>query len=167
MWLAKFIHASIAIWHEYPSDKRNCNVSKVLCLAIESEQNLEKLNCQRRSVNNHTQVKRITDKVGAVLAEQRYSNGSTICRCCGANYQVDGGHIPIQDPEKRSFEALSAIVYRPENLHAGDQHHRQINKTCVVSARDDNLQTKDLSNQCCSQARHVSGNEGDWIGRCQ
>jgi len=33
--------------------------------------------------------------------------------------QVDGGHIPIQDPEKRSFEALSAIVYRPENLHAG------------------------------------------------
>jgi len=35
----------------------------------EAEQNLEKLNCQRRSVNNHTQVKRITDKV-AVLAEQ-------------------------------------------------------------------------------------------------
>jgi len=33
-------------------------------------------------------------------------------------------------------------VYRPENLHAVDQHHRQIiNKTCVVSARDDNLQT--------------------------
>jgi len=45
-------------------------------------------------------------------------------------------------PRKRSFEALSAIVYRPENLHAVDQHHRQIiNKTCVVSARDDNLQT--------------------------
>jgi len=28
--------------------------------------------------------------------------------------QVDGGHIPIQDKTKRSFEALSAIVYRPE-----------------------------------------------------
>jgi len=36
----------------------------------EAEQNLEKLNCQRRSVNNHTHVQRITDKVGAVLAEQ-------------------------------------------------------------------------------------------------
>jgi len=32
-------------------------------------------------------------------------------------------------------------VYRHLKIHAGDQHHRQINKTCVVSARDDNLQT--------------------------
>jgi len=43
--------------------------------------------------------------------------------------------------QKRSFEALSAIVYRPENLHAVDQHHRQIINKSVVSARDDNLQT--------------------------
>lgn len=36
----------------------------------EAEQNLEKLNCQPRSVNNHTQVKRITNQVGSVLALQ-------------------------------------------------------------------------------------------------
>ena len=56
--------------------------------------------------------------------------------------QVDGGHIPIQDPVKRSFEALSAIVYRPENIQQVDQYHRQIiEKNCVVSATTDNVQT--------------------------
>jgi hypothetical protein len=56
--------------------------------------------------------------------------------------QVDGGHIPIQEQGKRSFEALAAIVYRPESLHEVDQYHRKIvEKTCVVSAMDDDLQT--------------------------
>jgi len=56
--------------------------------------------------------------------------------------QVDGGHIPIQDKTKRSFEALSAIVYRPESLKVVDQHHREIiNKSCALSAKDDELET--------------------------
>jgi hypothetical protein len=56
--------------------------------------------------------------------------------------QVDGGHIPIQEKGQRSFEALAAIVYRPEALQAVDPHHRQImEKTCVLSAVDDQLQT--------------------------
>src|SRR5262245_60121543 len=34
-----------------------------------------------------------------------------------------------------------SIVYRPENLQAVDHHHRQImEKTCVISALEDNLQ---------------------------
>jgi hypothetical protein len=56
--------------------------------------------------------------------------------------QVDGGQIPIQDKDKRSFEALSVIVYRPESIQAVDNHHRQIiEKTCVVSVKDENLQS--------------------------
>lgn len=96
-------------------------------------------------MNNHTHVKRITDKVGAVLALQNAIPPAAQEDAAPASeliVQVDGGHIPIQEPEKRSFEALSAIVYRPENLQVVDQHHRQIiDKTCVVSAKDDNLQT--------------------------
>jgi hypothetical protein len=39
-------------------------------------------------------------------------------------------------------EALSAVVYRPENLQQIDRHHRQIvDKTCVLSASDDQLKT--------------------------
>ncbi|MDV2997529.1 MAG: ISKra4 family transposase ISAcas1 [Chroococcidiopsis sp. SAG 2025] len=56
--------------------------------------------------------------------------------------QVDGGHIPVKQKGKRSFEALSAIAYQPDNIKQVDQNHRQItNKTCVVSTLNDELDT--------------------------
>jgi hypothetical protein len=55
---------------------------------------------------------------------------------------VDGGHIPAKAQDKRSFEALSAIVYRPSCLERVDLHHQRItDKSCVVSALDDDLKT--------------------------
>lgn len=49
-----------------------------------------------------------------------------------------GGHIPIKDQDKRSFEALSAVAYRPENLRRIDQHHGEIvRKSCALSGKDD------------------------------
>jgi len=45
--------------------------------------------------------------------------------------QVDGGHIPIKDKDKRSFEALSAVAYRPENSKA-HQHHREIERKSAL-----------------------------------
>jgi hypothetical protein len=111
----------------------------------EAEKNLEQWNGHPRRVNNHTHVKRITDKVGAVLSEHNsLSPSPEECAAPAQDLiiQVDGGHIPIQEKGKRSFEALAAIVYRPEHLQAVDAHHRQImEKTCVISARDDQLQT--------------------------
>ena len=100
---------------------------------------------KRRCRVNHTHGKRITDKVGAVLSEH-YSLSPSPEECAAPAQeliiQVDGGHIPIQEKGKRSFEALAAIVYRPEQLQAVDRHHRQIReKTCVISARDDQLHT--------------------------
>src|SRR5215813_4217992 len=111
----------------------------------EAKKNLETWNCHPRRVNNHTRVKRMTNKVGAVLAEQNALPPSAEeCAAPASDViiQVDGGHIPVQEKDKRSFEALSAIVYRPENLQAVDHHHRPImEKTCVISAMEDNLQT--------------------------
>jgi hypothetical protein len=111
----------------------------------EAEKNLEQWNGYPRRVNNHTHVKRMTDKVGAVLSEHnRLSPSPEECAAPAPDLivQVDGGHIPIQEKDKRSFEALAAIVYRPEQLQAVDAHHRQImEKTCVISAMDDQLQT--------------------------
>jgi len=102
----------------------------------EAEKNIEQWNGRPRRVNNHTHVKRMTDKVGAVLAE--YNQLAPAAEECAAPaqdliIQVDGGHIPIQEKDKRSFEALSAIVYRPEHLQAVDQHHRQIIEKPVSS----------------------------------
>jgi hypothetical protein len=111
----------------------------------EAKKNLETWNGHPRRVNNHTQVKRITDKVGAVLAEHNQLAPAAEEYAAPAQdllIQADGGHIPIQEKDKRSFEALSAIVYRPEHLQEVDRHHRQImEKTCVVSALDDQLHT--------------------------
>src|SRR5215813_9763527 len=111
----------------------------------EAEKNLETWNGRHRRVNNHMHVKRITDKVGAVLSEHNQV-APTAAECPAPAQdliiQVDGGHIPIQEKDTRSFEALAAIVYRPEHLQAIDHHHRQImEKTCVISALDDNLHT--------------------------
>jgi len=56
--------------------------------------------------------------------------------------QVDGGHIPTKDKDKRSFEALSGIVYRPSNIEELDRQHRRItDKSCAISAMDDQLAT--------------------------
>ena len=56
--------------------------------------------------------------------------------------QVDGGHIRTKDQSKRSFEALSAVVYRPDSVRTIDKHHREIGrKSCALSAKDDNLAT--------------------------
>ena len=111
----------------------------------EARKNLEQWNSHPRRVNNHTHVKRITNKVGAVLSEHHRLSPSPEEWATPAQdliMQVDGGHIPIQEKDKRSFEALVAIVYRPEHLQAVDRHHRQImEKTCVISAVDDQRQT--------------------------
>lgn len=111
----------------------------------EAQSNLAKLNCDRRSVNNHNQVKLMSDQVGALLSAQNHIPLSA--KECGAPaqaliVQIDGGHIPIQEKNKRSFEALSAIVYRPERIREVDKHHREIvDKSCAISAEDDDLTT--------------------------
>ena len=111
----------------------------------EAKKNLETWNSHSRRVNNHTRVKRMTDQVGAVLAEHNHlAPAAEECAAPAQDMilQVDGGHIPMQEKDKRSFEALSAIVYRPEHLQDVDRHHRQImEKPCVVSALDDQLHT--------------------------
>jgi hypothetical protein len=111
----------------------------------EAQNNLEKINCKPRGINNHTQVKRITGKVGEVLATQNLQIAAPEECAVPAReliVQVDGGHIPIQDKHKRSFEALAAIVYKPESIKEIDKNHRQIvDKYCVVSAQNDELRT--------------------------
>lgn len=111
----------------------------------EAQSNLEKLTVHRRLVNNHNKIKLMTNQVGAVLAEENLKLPAVEDCAPPATeviVQVDGGHIPIKDKDKRSFEALSAVVYRPETLLRIDQHHREIkSKSCALSATDDNLAT--------------------------
>ncbi len=81
----------------------------------EAQNNLERINCKPRGINNHTQVKRITGKVGEVLAWQNFHlPAESECAATATELivQVDRGQIPTQERQKRSFEALAAIVYK-------------------------------------------------------
>jgi hypothetical protein len=107
--------------------------------------NLERMNAQRRRINNHDRVKIMTNQLGAQVAQENLKVPSAEELPVPAEVlivQVDGGHIPIKDKDKRSFEALSGVVYRPSSIEVIDQHHRRISeKSCVISAREDQLQT--------------------------
>ena len=86
----------------------------------EAQSHLEKLTVHRRRVNNHNQIRQITDEVGEVLAEENLK--PPVKKDCAPPadeliVQLDGGHIPIKDKDKRSLEALSAVIYRPERMY--------------------------------------------------
>jgi hypothetical protein len=111
----------------------------------EAQSNLEKLSVNRRRVNNHNKIKLMTNQVGTVLAQKNLKPPAPEDCAPSATeviVQIDGGHIPTKDQDKRSFEALSGIVYRPENVRTLDQYHREIeHKSCALSATDDDLVT--------------------------
>jgi hypothetical protein len=110
-----------------------------------AQTNLEKLNVHRRPVNNHNNIKLMTNAVGAALSQENLKPSTVVEDGSSASeviLQVDGGHIPIKDQDKRSFEALSAVAYRPENIQRVDKHHREIErKSVALSAKDDDLLT--------------------------
>ncbi len=63
----------------------------------EAESNLEKLNAQRRSVNNHARVKSLTNQLGAQLAKEHEkppTQEELPAPAAKLVVQVDGGHIP-------------------------------------------------------------------------
>jgi hypothetical protein len=111
----------------------------------EAESNLQKLTVHRRAVNNHNAIKLIANQVGAVLArENLVPPAAKDCAPPAPEVivQIDGGHIPIQDNDKPSFEALSAVVYRPQKLRTIDSQHCELEcKSCALSAQDDDLAT--------------------------
>lgn len=102
-----------------------------------AQSSLEALTVHARPVNNHNKIKLITDQLGAQLAKANLKSPSKNECASPAQeviVQIDGGHIPIKDKDKRSFETLSAVAYRAENIQTIDQHHRKImDKSCALS----------------------------------
>ena len=111
----------------------------------QAQENLAKINTYHRPINNHTQISRLTRQVGEILSKQNLM--TPLPEECAEPaesiiLQVDGGHIPIKEKQKRSFEALFAVAYRPESLQPVDDNHRTIvDKSCAISAQEDNLET--------------------------
>ena len=51
---------------------------------------------------------------------------------------VDGAHVSTTEKDKRSFEAMTATIFRPEDVKATDNNKSVIiQKTCIASAKSD------------------------------
>jgi hypothetical protein len=106
----------------------------------------------KRAVNSHSQIFRSVKNVGQKLEKIKrshdYAKGTKAAASLIAN--IDGGHIKERG-DGRSFEAMVASVYRPENLAYVNRNHNTItSKTSVASAKDDSQETmKALFRSAC------------------
>lgn len=98
--------------------------------------------CQtKREINNHQRIKSTVNKVGEALFDLSVQNTSSKNDALSLIVQIDGGHIKDKSVEKRSFEALSAKIYRPESVVKKGNRSRIKEKICVASAKKDSLKS--------------------------
>jgi len=112
---------------------------------LKSENHLTLLCQEERKINNHQRIKKIANAVGQQLEKKKIKSieiAKEHKSLPNLTVQIDGGHIKSKDPNHRSFEALSAKIYKPESVVSSSKGHTRINeKTCVASAKDDKQKT--------------------------
>jgi hypothetical protein len=105
----------------------------------------------QRPANGHSQISRAVKLVGEKLEQVRTTaipiNEKSTPELIT---NIDGGHIKARG-DNRSFEAMIATVYKPENLMRIDKNHNAlVAKTIVASAKSDEQVTiKALFKNAC------------------
>jgi len=97
-----------------------------------------------RRITNHNRVKLTTEDIGNALdAVNKATNDLVkIEEALELVLNVDGGHIKTKDKEHRSFEAMTSVLYRPEDIisnPAKTRNHLR-SKACAASTLDDGQQ---------------------------
>jgi hypothetical protein len=98
-----------------------------------------------RSINNDDRIRRNVSKVALILENQKLTTTKELSQKKYAKRiisVIDGGHLKTQTQGSRSFEAMIATIYRPENHRKIDKNHNEITaKTSVASAMSDGQKT--------------------------
>jgi len=108
---------------------------------FKSECQLANLCQEKREINNHERVKKTVNAVGKALFDIMTKNEVSPQSAQSLIVQVDGGHIKDKAHDKRSFEALSAKIYRPESVIRKGNRSIIKDRTCVASAKNDRLKS--------------------------
>lgn len=106
-----------------------------------------------RKINNHNRIHGLVEIVGNYISDHQTNEipedispvEELIC-------QVDGGHLKSNEEGKRSFEALTAVIYSPKNVVYPEKKSKSAginevprgvitSKHCAASALNDNLVT--------------------------
>jgi hypothetical protein len=107
----------------------------------ESQKIMDKKACHPRRVNNHERILQVIHSVGGEITKTKSIESiSNVMPVADLIVQVDGGHLKDKNPEARSFEALTAVVYRPDSIHRDPKNCRGhvISKHCAASSLSDN-----------------------------
>lgn len=108
----------------------------------QAKDTLNKVSSGVRKINNNERLQKVVSAVGTAVTDEKneeidYGDAEKL------TVQVDGGHIKDKDPKKRSFEVMTSVVYRPENVIKNDKSFRGeiTNKHCAASALEDTQKT--------------------------
>jgi len=109
---------------------------------------LSKKCCSKRPINNHSRIQKTINHVGHLFLQIKQDKQWV----CAVNDKtiadelilvIDGTHIQSKNTNKRSFEAITATVYNPNNIVKKDKYHNMITSKTVV-ASDKNDQQKSI-----------------------
>lgn len=110
----------------------------------ESEDIFSTFSRSKRSITNHDRIKHTSEQVGEQVGALHRMENEVIAAKPAAELvvAVDGGHINTVEADKRSFEAMTAVVYRPDALESNElgTRHTLTSKHCAASALDDGQQ---------------------------
>ena len=109
----------------------------------EAEVLLDMFSGKSRVINNHDRVQSNVDAIGFAVAEFHKEENMLvgIKPADELIIQVDGGHVKSSENGARSFEAMAAVVYKPESIQAGIGDRNTVeSKHCSASTKSDNQQ---------------------------
>lgn len=114
-----------------------------------------------RSINNDDRIRRHIAEVAHIIEQEKLKSKKPVSRNDAIKELVaviDGGHLKSKDQDCRSFEAMVATVFCPENIREIDKNHTEITKkTSVASALDDKQKMikKLLLNACYKEGMNA------------
>lgn len=101
---------------------------------------LDKHSFHPRRVNNHERILQVVNAVGEYITQTKSQESSAqVDPASELIVQVDGGHIKDKDFNARSFEAMAAVIYKPESIEVNPDSCRGnlVSKHCAASALSD------------------------------
>ncbi len=95
--------------------------------------------CKTRKVNSTMTIHGVVETVGNYISQNPDEDISKATLARTLVIQVDGGHIKSKEQDERSFEAITSVIYKPENVSKKGKKERGIivEKHCAASALAD------------------------------
>jgi len=125
---------------------------------------LDKKACHPRRVNNHERILQVIHSVGAEITKTKSIKLlSSVMPAADLIVQVDGGHLKDKNPKARSFEAMAAVVYRPDSIHYDPKGCRGhlVSKHCAASSLSDNQSYMFQATLIAAKKQGLT--EGTWL----